>query len=66
MLRVGAVLNPLSSLFNTHQDLSSALRQHLDLNYTSEHTSDAKVLAIYPSALTRRVLIHNYLEPISK
>ena len=42
------------------------MRQHLDLNYTSEHTSDSKVLSIYPTAITRRVLCHNYLEPISQ
>ena len=32
------------------------MRQHLNLNYTREHTSDAKVPAVYPTAITRRVL----------
>ena len=32
------------------------MRQHLDLHYHNEHSADAKVLAIYPTAITRRVL----------
>ena len=32
------------------------MAQHLELSYTSEHSSDRRVLQLYPSSLTRRVL----------
>ena len=32
------------------------MRQHLDLHFTSDNSSVDKVLSIYPSALTSRVL----------
>ncbi len=40
------------------------MRQHLELHFESEQSSDDKVLAIYPSAIRRRVLRHLYLEPL--
>ncbi len=40
------------------------MRAHLELHFESEMSSDDKVLAIYPSAIKKRVLRHLYLEPL--
>ena len=38
------------------QDLEQDMRQHLDLHFTSDSSNVDKVLSIYPSALSTRVL----------
>lgn len=40
------------------------MRQHLDLHFESEQSSDDKVLAIYPVVIRKRVLRHLYLDPL--
>ncbi|GAX80357.1 hypothetical protein CEUSTIGMA_g7796.t1 [Chlamydomonas eustigma] len=60
------MLHQFSTYNQLPDELDTAMKQHLNLHYTNEHMSDAKVLAPYPSAITRRVLSHLYLEPIQQ
>ncbi len=40
------------------------MRQHLELHFQSDEFRDERVLAIYPSAMRRRVLRHLYMQPL--
>uniref|UniRef100_A0A7R9VK40 Cyclic nucleotide-binding domain-containing protein n=1 Tax=Chlamydomonas euryale TaxID=1486919 RepID=A0A7R9VK40_9CHLO len=44
--------------------LHSAMKQHLELHFHSEQTSDERVLKDYPRPIRRRVLRHLYLQSI--
>ncbi len=46
------------------QDLTYSMRQHLELHFQSDESRDENVLAIYPSAIRRRVLRHLYMQPL--
>ena len=43
-------------VYTVTQDMEQDMRQHLDLHYANDNSRVDKVLSIYPSALTSRVL----------
>ena len=60
-----SLLKEYSELNSLPEDLQEAMRHHIDLHSQVEHTADEKVLAIYPTAISRKVLRHLYAKTLS-
>ena len=60
------LLKEYAELNDLPEDLQDAMRNHIDLHSQVEHTADDKVLAIYPAALSRKVLRHLYAKSLSQ